>query len=60
MLSASLDSIVAFRPSALVSHYSASKFAVRGLTQAFAIEMAPHKITVNGLRPALWALRCGT
>ncbi len=61
MLSASLDSIVAFRPSALVSHYSASKFAVRGLTQAFAIEMAPHKITVNGYAPgivgtAMWDL----
>ncbi|TCD65279.1 hypothetical protein EIP91_002841 [Steccherinum ochraceum] len=31
--------------------YTASKFAVRGLTQAFAIEMAPHNITVNAYCP---------
>lgn len=54
-------SIVAFKPFALLSHYSASKWAVRGLTQAFAMEMAEHKITVNGYAPgivgtAMWDL----
>ncbi|KAF1942218.1 3-oxoacyl-reductase [Clathrospora elynae] len=54
-------SIVAFKPFALLSHYSASKWAVRGLTQAFAMEMAEHKITVNAYAPgivgtAMWDL----
>jgi len=54
-------SIVAFKPFALLSHYSASKFAVRGFTQAFAMEMAEHEITVNGYAPgivgtAMWDL----
>lgn len=54
-------SIVAFKPFALLSHYSASKWAVRGLTQAFAMEMAPHGITVNAYAPgivgtAMWDL----
>src|ERR1700712_3498341 len=45
----------------MLSHYSASKFAVRGFTQAFAMEMAEHKITVNGYAPgivgtAMWDL----
>lgn len=53
MLTACLNSIVAFKPFALLAHYSASKFAVRGLTQAFAMEMAPHKITVNGYAPGI-------
>ena len=46
-------SIVAFKPFALLSHYSASKWAVRGLTQAFAMEMAEHKITVNAYAPGI-------
>jgi len=55
------NSIVAFKPFALLSHYSASKWAVRGFTQAFAMEMAEHKITVNGYAPgivgtAMWDL----
>ncbi|KAF2639685.1 NAD(P)-binding protein, partial [Massarina eburnea CBS 473.64] len=54
-------SIVGFKPFALLSHYSASKWAVRGLTQAFAMEMAEHKITVNAYAPgivgtAMWDL----
>lgn len=54
-------SIVAFKPFPLLSHYSASKWAVRGLTQAMAMEMAEHKITVNGYAPgivgtAMWEL----
>ncbi|KZT70479.1 NAD(P)-binding protein [Daedalea quercina L-15889] len=31
--------------------YAASKFAVRGLTQCAALELAPHKITVNAYAP---------
>ncbi|KAL1795989.1 hypothetical protein ACET3X_006213 [Alternaria dauci] len=54
-------SIVAFKPFAFLSHYSASKWAVRGLTQAMAMEMAEHKITVNAYAPgivgtAMWDL----
>lgn len=54
-------SIVAYKPFAMLSHYSASKWAVRGFTQAFAMEMAEHKITVNGYAPgivgtAMWDL----
>jgi NAD(P)-dependent dehydrogenase (short-subunit alcohol dehydrogenase family) len=55
------NSIVAFKPFPMLSHYSASKWAVRGFTQAFAMEMAEHKITVNGYAPgivgtAMWDL----
>ncbi|KAI9812031.1 MAG: hypothetical protein M1827_004923 [Pycnora praestabilis] len=46
-------SIVAFKPFPLLSHYSASKWAIRGLTQAFAMEMAPHSITVNAYAPGI-------
>ncbi|KAM3074849.1 hypothetical protein ACMFMG_008262 [Clarireedia jacksonii] len=54
-------SIAGFKGHAMLSHYSASKFAIRGFTQAFAIEMAEHKITVNGYAPgavgtAMWDL----
>jgi len=54
-------SIVAFKPFPILAHYSASKFAVRGFTQVFAMEMAEHKITVNGYAPgivgtAMWDL----
>ena len=31
--------------------YCASKFAVRGLTQVLAHELAPHRITVNAICP---------
>lgn len=35
----------------LLAHYVASKFAVVGLTQAMACELAPHNIRVNGVCP---------
>ncbi|KAJ7917121.1 NAD(P)-binding protein [Mycena leptocephala] len=35
----------------LLAAYSASKFAVRGLTQAAALELGPHNITVNAYAP---------
>lgn len=55
------SSIVGFKPFALLSHYSASKWAVRGLTQAYAMELAEHNITVNAYAPgivgtAMWEL----
>lgn len=54
-------SIVAFKPFPLLSPYSASKWAVRGLTQGFAMEVAKHKIQVNAYAPgivgtAMWDL----
>lgn len=54
-------SIAAFKAFAYLGPYSASKFAVRGLTQAFAQEMAPKKVTVNAYAPgivgtAMWDL----
>ncbi|KAF7422925.1 hypothetical protein PC9H_011089 [Pleurotus ostreatus] len=36
-----------------LSTYSSSKFLVRGLTQAAAAELAPHKITVNAYAPGI-------
>jgi meso-butanediol dehydrogenase/(S,S)-butanediol dehydrogenase/diacetyl reductase len=35
----------------LLAHYSASKFAVLGLVQAAAKELAPHRILVNAVNP---------
>ncbi|OQN97882.1 hypothetical protein B0A48_16193 [Cryoendolithus antarcticus] len=57
----SAASIVAFKPFPLLSHYSASKWAVRGLNQAYAMEMAEHNITANSYAPgivgtAMWDL----
>ncbi|KAH7908720.1 NAD(P)-binding protein [Hygrophoropsis aurantiaca] len=39
------------RGAAHAADYSASKFAVRGLTQSAALELGPHKITVNSYAP---------
>jgi meso-butanediol dehydrogenase / (S,S)-butanediol dehydrogenase / diacetyl reductase len=52
-------SVVAYRSFPMFAHYSASKWAVRGLTQAAAQEWAEHGITVNAYCPgivetALW------
>lgn len=54
-------SIVAYRPFALLSSYSASKWGVRGLTQGAAMEWAKYGITVNAYCPgivgtAMWDL----
>lgn len=40
-------SIVAYRPFPLLGHYSTSKWAVRGLTQAAAMEWSQYGITVQ-------------
>jgi meso-butanediol dehydrogenase / (S,S)-butanediol dehydrogenase / diacetyl reductase len=54
-------SIAAHKGFGMLGHYSASKFAVRGLTQAAAQEWAQHGITVNAYCPgivgtAMWEL----
>lgn len=49
----SRNSIQAYKVLPLLAHYCASKHAVRGLTQAFALELAPHKITVNAYAPGV-------
>ncbi|KAI2481614.1 acetoin dehydrogenase [Pyrenophora tritici-repentis] len=54
-------SVAAFKPTALLGHYGASKWAVRGLTHSFALELAEHKITANAYAPgivgtAMWDL----
>lgn len=54
-------SIAAHKGFGMLGHYSASKFGVRGLTQAAAQEWAEHGITVNAYCPgivgtAMWDL----
>jgi meso-butanediol dehydrogenase / (S,S)-butanediol dehydrogenase / diacetyl reductase len=46
-------SIAAHSGFSLLGHYSATKFAVRALTQAGAKELAEHKITVNAYCPGI-------
>jgi meso-butanediol dehydrogenase / (S,S)-butanediol dehydrogenase / diacetyl reductase len=51
-------SIAAHKGFALLGHYSASKWAVRGLTQAAAQEWARYGITILGeLRPRLQGIQ---
>ncbi|KAI0459186.1 hypothetical protein F5B21DRAFT_499811 [Xylaria acuta] len=46
-------SIVAFKAFPLLPHYSASKWAVRGLMNAYAMDLAKHNITVNAYAPGI-------
>lgn len=48
-----LYSIVAYKPFEMLGPYSASKWAVRGLTQVCAMEWAQYNITVNGYAPGI-------
>jgi NAD(P)-dependent dehydrogenase (short-subunit alcohol dehydrogenase family) len=41
------SSIAAYKPFPLLAPYCASKWAVKGMTQVFAVEMAQHGINVN-------------
>ncbi len=46
-------SLAGKRGATLLAHYSASKFAVIGFSQALAMELAPHGIRVNSVCPGL-------
>jgi len=46
-------SLAAHMGTAMLGVYTASKFAVRGLTQTMASELAPHGITVNAYCPGI-------
>ncbi|KAJ7850628.1 NAD-binding protein [Mycena olivaceomarginata] len=46
-------SSLAGKQGSLLTAYSASKFAVRGLTQAAAAELGAHQITVNAVAPGV-------
>jgi len=46
-----MSSIAGKQGVAILSAYSATKFAIRGLTQSAAIELGPHRITVNAIAP---------
>ncbi|RYC55111.1 hypothetical protein CHU98_g11093 [Xylaria longipes] len=47
------SSIVGFKAFPLLPHYSASKWAVRGLMQAYAMSLAKHNITANTFAPGI-------
>lgn len=47
-------SAIAYRAWPMLSDYTASKWGVRGLTQATAIELAKHNITVNAYCPGMF------
>lgn len=46
-------SVAAFKSNILLPHYSSSKWAVRGLSQAYAMELAQHHITANAYGPGI-------
>lgn len=46
-------SVAGYKASPMFSHYSATKWGVRGLTQAAAMELAQYKITVNAYCPGM-------
>lgn len=48
-----ISSVAGKRGVARFAAYCASKFAVRGFTQALALELAPHQINVNAICPGL-------
>jgi 3-oxoacyl-[acyl-carrier protein] reductase len=46
-------SVAAFRPATNGAHYAASKAGIVAFTRNMALEMAPHRITVNAIAPGL-------
>jgi NAD(P)-dependent dehydrogenase (short-subunit alcohol dehydrogenase family) len=50
-----MSSIAGKQGMARFAAYCASKFAIRGFTQALAMELAPHQINVNAICPSLIA-----
>ena len=47
------SSMMGIQAQPLSTHYTASKFAVRGMTHVFAMELAQHSITVNAYAPGI-------
>lgn len=47
------SSIVGFKSFFLLPHYSASKWAIRGLVEAYAMALAKHNITANAYAPGI-------
>ena len=45
---------VVFKHYPMMSHYSVSKWGIRGLTRDAAMEFAKHKITVNAYCPGMF------
>ncbi len=50
-----MSSILGLKPVANVATYCASKYAITGLTQSWAAELAPYDITVNSVHPGIVA-----
>ena len=48
-----ISSVAGLRGSAMTIAYTASKFAVRGMTKVAALEFAPMKIRVNSIHPGI-------
>ncbi len=48
-----ISSVAGQKGIARYAAYCSSKFAVRGFTQALALELAPHRINVNAICPGL-------
>ncbi|MET9213029.1 MULTISPECIES: glucose 1-dehydrogenase [unclassified Nocardia] len=48
-----ISSVEGLRGSPGLHGYTATKFAVRGLTKSVALELAPHRIRVNSVHPGL-------
>jgi len=48
-----LSSVAGETGAAMISQYAASKFAVRGMTQCLAAELAPHGVTANTVCPGV-------
>ncbi len=46
-------SVAAIRPSMFMAAYHAAKAGVKMLTQVMALELAPHRITVNAIGPGI-------
>jgi NAD(P)-dependent dehydrogenase (short-subunit alcohol dehydrogenase family) len=55
-----VSSIVGQSGFGMVLQYVASKFAVTGMTQSLAHEMAPHGVTVNSIHPGILATELHT
>ena len=47
------SSTAGFKPFHMLGHYGTTKWAVRGLTQMYALELAQHKITANAYAPGI-------